>query len=128
MSTRSVLVVPAAVIAVLALLATGCGAAATPAAERSKARVAVPDVRGATLRDATCRLTDLGLRWRLRGSRRASVRQLSGCGNDGIVSSSDDHPITGQRPRPGKRVRPGTVVVLDTRCDMPRDGGIACVD
>jgi beta-lactam-binding protein with PASTA domain len=118
----------AVVLAVFALAGAGCGGATTPAPEQSDARVTVPDLRGVTLRDATCRLKDMGLRWRLRGERRAYTRQFSGCGDgdEGIANSGDDDPVTGQTPAPGTRVRRGAVVTLDTECaDLARSGANA---
>lgn len=86
----------------------------------------MPDLRGTSLRDATCRLKDMGLRWRERGERRAYTRQFSGCGDDGIGSSRDDNRVTGQSPRPGARVRRGTVVVLDTECAVALPANAGC--
>ena len=117
----------AVVVAVFALAGTGCAGTARPAAERSDAHLAVPDLGGATLRDATCRLTDMHLRWRVRGQRHATTRPLSGCGSDGVGSSMDTVRVTGQTPAPGTRVRRGTVIVLDDQCtDSVRSGGGAC--
>jgi beta-lactam-binding protein with PASTA domain len=114
------------VVGVCALAAAGCGTATSPAAQ-GDARVAVPALRHATLRDATCRLRDMGLRWRQHGEQRAHTRQLSGCGSDGVGSSADDDHVTGQAPPPGTRVPRGTVIVLDTECsDLVRAGGGAC--
>jgi hypothetical protein len=68
----------------------------------------------------------MGLRWRERGERRAHARQFSGCGDEGIGSSRDDNRVTGQAPRPGTRVRRGTVVVLDTRCLVAPSANAGC--
>jgi hypothetical protein len=115
----------AAVIAVCMLASSGCASADGTANERSDGRVAVPKLVGATLRDATCTLLDMHLRWRFRGGR-ASARPMSGCGDDGVGSSMDDIPVTGQRPAAGTRVRRGSVVVLEDEC-MDQPPGRACL-
>jgi hypothetical protein len=91
----------AVVLAVLAFAGTGCGGTVTPTAERSDARIAVPHFVGAPLRKATCRLTDMHLRWRFRGQRHPTTGPLSGCGSGpgGTTGSSmDDVRVTGQTP------------------------------
>lgn len=111
------------VISVLgaALAVGGCGSGNERA---SQGRVVVPDLKGKTLRDATCGLQQLGLRWRSRGTRGISPPVNCGVGNGG--GSMDDIPVTGQTPQPGSRVRPGSVVTLDDLCTdaaRKRQGG-----
>jgi hypothetical protein len=116
----------AAAVAVCMLASSGCAGVDGGGNERGDGRVAVPKVDGSSLRDATCTLLEMHLRWRFRGQRHASARPMSGCGNDGVGSSMDDIRVTGQRPAPGTRVRRGSVVVLEDECmDLPP--GRACL-
>jgi hypothetical protein len=104
------------VLAVFALAGAGCASTNTQAAGSGDPRIAVPGVVGTTLRDATCRLTGMHLRWRFPGEGHATTGPLSGCGSQGVGSSLDDIRVTGQSPRAGARVRRGTVIVLRTPC------------
>jgi hypothetical protein len=115
-------------LVVCALAGAGCGSgdAPTPAAH---GRVVMPDLEGKTRRQATCELQRLGLRWRFRGSDGAESRPAAGCGDNHMGASGDDIPVTGQTPRPGARLRRGTVVTLDDICtDAAKSGGSRCVD
>jgi hypothetical protein len=117
-----------AVVVFCVVAGAGCGTT-TSLEARGGGRAAVPDLRGASLRDATCTLRDMDLRWRLRGTRDTQTRPRSGCGSDGIRSSGDDDRVTGQSPPTGTRVRRGTVVVLDTWCtELARTSGRGCID
>jgi hypothetical protein len=119
---------PICAVAVLCV-AAGAGCGTTSPEAGGGGRAAVPGLRGKSLRDATCTLRDMDLRWRLRGTRGAQTRPLSGCGSDGIASSGDDDRVTGQSPATGTRVRRGTVIVLDTWCtELARTSGHGCID
>jgi hypothetical protein len=114
-------VVRASLALPLVLLAAGCGTGQPP-----DGRVAVPDLHGAKLRSAECRLQHLGLRWRFWGDRDVSSRNAE-CTDPNTGSSLDDIPVTGQTPRPGVRVRPGAVIVVDDVCtDLARTGKGGC--
>ena len=110
----------ALVLAGVALIGAGCGATGTPAPRPVTDTVTVPDVVGLTLRDATCGLTQVRLRWRFPGQRQGTAGPISGCGSGGVHSSMDEFRVTGQVPTPGTRVRSGSVVVLRNPCTAAR--------
>ena len=107
-------------LTVLAMAGAGCGAAATSARERGDAPVTVPDLTGKTLRDATCALIAVHLRWSLGSRQDAAAEPLSSCGSGSVHSSMDDIRVTVQTPTPGTRVRPGAVVILHDLCTPSR--------
>lgn len=109
------------VLVVLAALGAGCGATTSPGPRfPAKATVAVPDLVGVTLRDATCVLTQVRLRWSFPGQRHGTAGPISGCGSSGLHSSMDGFRVTGQMPAPGMRVQPGSAVVLKNPCTATR--------
>ena len=112
-------------VTVAAALGSVCGEKDASAAGDQRL---VPDLHGKTLRDATCRLKSLGLRWRLRGSRRSESGSPSGCGDNGTGGSMDDLPVTGQTPKAGTRIRLGAAVTLDDVCtDATRQRRAGCL-
>jgi len=71
-------------------------------------RVTVPRLVGKVTTDAKCALERRGLRWRLNGQR--GGHPPFAC--DTPLRDTDD--VGAQRPAAGRRVRPGTIVVLRT--------------
>lgn len=71
--------------------------------------VLVPDLAGATVDEATRRLTARGLRLELGGT--AELERWR--------TESRDHRLEGQRPRPGALVAAGTTVVADLSVRLP---------
>lgn len=121
----------AVIIAVTVLLACvggGCGTSPAPA-QRATARdrVVVPDVVGLPRSRASCALVAAGLRWRAGGEARAHIRAVVPCHEQG-VHVAPDPAVKRQRPRGGRRVPPGRVVVLEDACTLLRfeAGGGAC--
>lgn len=118
----------ASFLAVLALT-TGCVAGDNDAARsrpvapsegRDERVVSVPALEGVPGTRARCRVTELGLRYRYVGSRRASSRASEDVCEGRSPPPIPNPSIVSQRPRAGTRVRKGSVVVLRTRCTSQR--------
>src|SRR3954447_26067557 len=100
----------------LMVAAAFCGACGQKDVSVAGRHPAVPDLHGKTLREATCQLHSLGLRWRTRGTRGSRSGSPSGCGDNGTGGSLDDLPVTGRSPKADTRMPFGASVTLDDIC------------
>ncbi|HET8756110.1 MAG TPA: hypothetical protein VFM58_08875 [Solirubrobacteraceae bacterium] len=122
-------VVAIAVLGALAAVCHGCGASETsPPPAATSGRVVVPRVVGMPRTRATCELAGAGLRWRSAGESRTHRRPLLACDDEGAAVAPDP-TIEQQRPEAGRRVRRGSVVVLEDECTLLRFAprGAACL-
>jgi hypothetical protein len=117
-----------ATLAALVLLAGTAAACAGAAAESPPhptitpdraGRIAVPRVVGLTRSRAACRLVAVALRWRGGGEHAVHRRAFVPC-HDRRVHVAPDPIVRRQRPRAGRRVAPGTVVVIEDDCTLLR--------
>ena len=93
-----------AVTAVLAVLSTGCGSQATT--------THVPRIIGLKLRNAEQRLFDHHLRWRVAPGTHVYAKPLPATEH----ISTDDIPVTGQKPAAGTKTKSNAVVAIITPC------------
>jgi hypothetical protein len=121
----------------LLVLVVVCGIAATTAGcgsggdsrprPRAAETVTVPAVVGLPRSKAACVLARAGLRWRGGGERRAQRRPPVPCGPTGVTIAPDP-TVRRQRPRAGRPVARGGVIVLEDDCTLLRFDarGAAC--
>lgn len=123
---RALLVVLTVMCGLTAGLA-GCGSRREPR-PRASDSVTVPAVVGMPRSGAACVLARAGLRWRGGGERRVHRRPPVPCGEPGVGIAPDPH-VRRQRPRAGRPVARGVVIVLEDDCTLlrfdKRDGGCA---
>lgn len=95
---------------------------------RAAKRSSVPKVTGRTVCKAERGLAAAGLHWRYGGSSVIYSRPQPPPPPGTLVSfSCDDDQVVRQRPRAGRRLRPGSVVFLETVCTLGRKRGYACL-